>query len=532
MKRRLVFLLIGLVQLGSTLGMAAVLEDKLRQAQSDPASWLMYGRNYAGWRYSELDRINTSNVGRLTPEWIFQTGRGGSQTTPLIHENLMFITGPSNLAWALDLLTGRQIWRYSKKPPSGLSLCCGQPNRGFAILGEWLFKVNIEATLVALDLRTGGVLWETEVADFKKGYSATLAPLVVKDLVLIGSAGADFGARGFIDAYDAATGRRKWRFWIVPEPGEPGSDTWAGDSWRTGGGSVWVTGTYDPELNLVYWGTGNPAPDLDGSVRPGDNLYTCSLVALNPDTGKLVWHFQFTPHDLHDWDAVADPVLIDLVMNGKKVRAVVQANRIGFFYVLDRTNGKFLQAKPYTKVTWAERIDPGGRPVLVPGQDPSEEGTKICPGLGGGHNWTPTAYSLQTGLYYFNSKDGCQTYYKAAQQFVEGQYYMGSLTMGVRNEPQMGSIIAVDPSTAEIKWRTEMISQPGSGMLATAGGLVFSGNTAGYVMALDARAGKVLWRFQAGENVSGAPVTYLFNGRQYVAVAAGQSIITFALPKE
>ncbi|MGH9659039.1 MAG: pyrroloquinoline quinone-dependent dehydrogenase, partial [Bryobacteraceae bacterium] len=361
---------------------AGVTEDKLRTAQTDPATWLTYGKNYYGWRYVELDQINASNVARLTPKWIFQTGVPGKfETTPLVFDRMMYITGASNHAWALDLLTGRPIWHYSRPVPPGLSVCCGQVNRGFAVLGDRLYKVDLEAKLLAIDAKTGSVIWETQIDDTKKGYSTTVAPLVAKNLVMVGVAGAEFGVRGFVDAYDATTGKRVWRFWTVAGPEDPGGNTWGGDSWKRGGGSTWITGTYDPELNLTYWGTGNPGPDMNGDDRPGDNLYTCAVVALDVATGKRKWHFQMTPHDVHDWDAIADPVIMDLTVGGKKVKAVVQANRNGFFYAMDRTTGKLLAAKPFTKVTWADGIGPDGRPNLIAGQDPTEEGNPSCPGI-------------------------------------------------------------------------------------------------------------------------------------------------------
>lgn len=513
------------------LGAADVTFEKLRQAQSDPTAWLMYGRNYAGWRYSELRHINASNVTQLTPQWVFQTGVTGKfETTPLVYDGMMYVTAPTNHAYGLDLRTGRPMWRYQQALPRGVNICCGQVNRGFALLGQKLFKVNLEARLVAMDAKTGTVLWETEIDDIKKGYSATVAPLVVKNMVLVGIAGAEYGVRGFIDAYDATTGKRVWRFWTVPGPGEPGNNTWGGDSWQHGGGSTWITGTYDPELNLVYWGTGNPGPDLNGDVRPGDNLYTCAIVALDADTGKLKWHYQPTPHDVHDWDAISDPTLMDIVVNGRKVKAVVQANRNGFFYALDRTTGKLLLAKPYTTITWAEGIGADGRPILVSGQDPTEEGTKACPGIGGGHNWQATAYSPQTRWYYFTSTDGCQIYYKTHQEFREGQWYFGSAGAPIPLEPATGGILAVDPGTGEIKWKFETVTPPSSGLLATAGGLVFAGDREGYFIALDARTGKPLWKFQTGGMIIAPPITYLWEGKQYLAVAAGSSIMTFVLP--
>jgi alcohol dehydrogenase (cytochrome c) len=501
-------------------------------AQTPSGDWTTYGHNAAGWRYSELSQITAANVESLRPEWIFQSGVSGKfETTPLVTGGIMYVTGASNYAWALDALSGRMLWRYHKPVPRGVNVCCGQVNRGFAMQGEKLFKVNLEATLVAMDRRAGTVLWESYIDDFKKGYSGTVAPLVAKNKVILGIAGAEFGTRGFIDAFDADTGKRAWRFWTVAGEGEPGADTWGGDSWKRGGGSTWITGTYDPELNLTYWGTGNPGPDLDGDVRPGDNLYTCSVVALDADTGKLKWHYQFTPHDVHDWDAVADPVLVNLQMGGKMVKAVLHANRNGYYYALDRTNGKLLVAKPYTKVTWSDGIGPDGRPILIAGQDPTEEGNRSCPGMGGGHNWQATAYSPQTSLYYFGSTDGCAIYFKTKQEYIEGGWYQASTGQGVPREPSTGSIVAVAPATGDVKWRFEMVSGPSAGLLATAGGLVFGGDREGYVFALDARTGKPLWKFQTGGMVIAPPITYQVGGRQYLAVAGGGNMIAFKLPK-
>ena len=507
-----------------------VTEQQLRDAQSDPGSWLTYGKNYSGWRYSGLAEINTATVSRLAPRWIYQTGQAGSpETTPLVFGARMFVTESSNHADALDLLTGKQIWHYHKASPQGLSMCCGEQNRGFAALGGKLFKLNIEATLVALDARSGAVLWEKQIEDYKRGFTATGAPLLVKNKVVVGIAGAEFGTRGFIDAYDANTGDRIWRFYTVAAKGEPGGNTWDGDAWQRGGGSSWITGTYDPDLNLIYWGTGNPGPGLDGDVRAGDNLYTCSLVAIDADTGKLKWYFQFTPHDTHDWDAVADPVLIDMMVNGRKVKTVVQADRNGFFYALDRTNGKLLRAAPYTEMTWTTGLDADGRPKLVPGLDPSEDGTKVCPGLGGGHNWSATAYSPQTQLVYFGSTNGCGLFYRNRQEFHQGQWYQASTEATVPNEPSTGAVVAIDPATAETRWRFEMVTPTSSGMLTTAGGLVFTGDGQGYLVALDARTGKPLWHFQTGGSIKAPPITYTLNGKQQVAIAAGSSIMTFAL---
>jgi alcohol dehydrogenase (cytochrome c) len=509
---------------------APVTFETLTNAQQDGASWLSYGKNYFGWRYSPLSQINATNVAQLAPAWILPTGvPGNNETTPIVKDDMMYITGPSNNAWAVDLLTGRKVWSYSKEVPTGLGLCCGTVNRGFAILGDKLFKMNIQDTLVALEAKTGKVLWESTIDDYKKGFSGTATPLVVKDMVVVGTAGAEWGIRGFIDAYDANTGKRRWRFYTVPTKGEKGVETWKGESYKNGGGSTWITGTYDPELNLIYWGIGNPGPDMDGDVRPGDNLYTCSVVALDADTGELKWHYQMTPHDVHDWDAVADPVLMDLTVDGKKVKAVGQANRNGFYYVLDRTNGKLLHARAYTKVNWADGIGPDGRPILIANREPTEEGTLVCPGLGGAHNWEATTYSPQTGLYYFGSTDGCQIFTKEHQEFVEGRQYQAGDATNPLTDLNGGSVVAVNPSTGETKWRYEMIHRS-PGLLATGGNLVFTGDSEGYMIALDARTGKALWHFQTGAAIKAPPISYSLRGKQYIAVAAGPNMLSFKLP--
>jgi alcohol dehydrogenase (cytochrome c) len=521
-----------LLTLTVALGAADITAEKLRQAQSDAGTWLMYGKNYSGWRHSNLRQINTGNVQRLVPAWQFQTGIPGKfEGSPLVFDGMMFVTAPTNHAYALDLLTGHPIWHYSKPLPSGVSICCGQVNRGFGALGNRLFKVNLEATLVSMDAKTGTVLWESTIDDIKKGYSATVAPLIAKNKVIIGVAGAEYGVRGFIDAFDADTGKRAWRFWTVAGPDDPGGKSWGGDSYMRGGGSIWVTGTYDPELNLVYFGTGNPGPDWNGDKRPGDNLYTCSVVALDADTGKLKWHFQMTPHDVHDWDAISEPIPMDITFNGQKVKAIVQANRNGYFYALDRATGKFLYAKPYTKVTWSDGVDAKGRPILIPGQDPTEDGNKSCPAVGGGHNWQTTTYNPQTGWYYFTSTEGCQTYYKNHQEFREGLLYTGSTGSPLPLEPTSGAIFAVDPSNGATKWKFEMVSPPPSGLASTSGGLVFAGTREGHFIALDAKTGKVLWKYQTGGVVIAPPITYMLDGRQYVAIASGSTMMTFTLPE-
>lgn len=499
-------------------------------ALAGDTDWVTYGHTLTGWRYSGLTQITAANIEHLAPSWVFQTHTvARMESTPLVRDGIMYVTGDSNHSWAIDLKSGKQIWHSFREPPHPLDLCCGEVNRGFAISGDRLFKVTIEDTLMALDRLTGKVLWETELGDYLKGYSGTAAPIVVKNLVITGTGGAEFGIRGFVDAYDMETGKRVWRFHTIPYAGETGGETWAASTQHRVGGSTWVTGTYDADLNTLYWGTGNPGPDMNGDVRPGDNLYTCSLLALDPDTGKLKWHYQYTPHDVHDWDAVGDPVLVDLSIAGQKRKAVVQANRNGHYYALDRVTGKLLFAKPYTEISWTSGIGADGRPVPIPHQEPSEEGTRVCPGLGGGHNWQATAYSPRTGLHYFSSTDGCQLFYKTEQQFVEGQWYQLSTVDGIPDAANKQSIAAVEAASGKTKWRRELLSRPSGGILATASDLIFYGDSAGNLVALDAKSGKTAWHFQTGASINAPPITYEFEGKQFIAIAAGGLVMAFQL---
>ena len=513
-------------------------------AQTNSNDWRTYGQNSQGWRYSELAQIDTRNVSRLSTAWIYQTGlAGGFETTPLVFDGLMFIAGPSNHSWALDALTGRPIWHTHTTPPVKLNLCCGQVNRGFATRGDKLFRLNIEGKLVALDAKSGTTLWETTVADYKQGYSATAAPLIVKNLVVTGIAGAEFGTRGFIDAYDADTGKRVWRFNTVPADGEPGGATWSGDSWKRGGASTWITGTYDPESNLIFWGTGNPGPDMDGDVRRGDNLFSCSVVAIDADTGKLKWYYQFSPHDEFDYDATQVPVLADMQWKGSPRKVMLWANRNGFFYVLDRATGQFLLGKPFVEVNWATGFDEKGRPQRVPGMVPTAQGTTILPGNQGGTNWYNPSYSPKTGLFYVPTwVNYSSLYVKQPEDYVEGRPFRGGTPRpttpnGIRStvnnyakeEEGYGAIRAIDPHTGDMKWQFKMTDVTDAGVLTTASNLLFSGGREGYFYALDARDGKLLWKFPVGGRVVAGPMTFSLAGRQYVSIAAGNSLFTFAL---
>jgi alcohol dehydrogenase (cytochrome c) len=495
---------------------------------------LMYSGDYRSHHYSRLDQITTGNVHRLRAKWIYQMHKQKVETTPIVVDGVMYVTRPPSDVIALDAETGRALWTFEYKLPGTVYVCCGEVNRGVAILGSTLFLTTLDARLLALDARSGRVLWSRELADPKLNYTATGAPLVVKDKVIVGIAGAEGGIRGFLDAYDARTGQRAWRFWTVPAPGEPGSETWKGDSWRNGGASTWLTGSYDPGLNLLYWGTGNPGPDYNGDLRPGDNLYSCSLLALDPDTGTLKWHFQFTPHDTRDWDATQVPVLLDSTVAGRARKLVVVPSRNGFYYALDRQSGEFLFARPFVKQTWAKEIDKRGRPVLNPGQEPTVEGNEsIWPGVDGGHNWMSPSYNPATRLLYFSAREERRRFFKTdAPEFRPGEAFFGGGGGGgarFRPEESWGKLVAMIPETGEIKWEHRVLAPPWAGVLSTAGNLVFSATPSGIVYAVDASTGKELWRFNGGERVYASPITFLSRGRQLISIPIGDVLIAFGL---
>jgi alcohol dehydrogenase (cytochrome c) len=512
---------------------AVVTEQDLVDGLKDPSRWLMYSGDYNGQRHSPLTQIAPDNVDRLTAQWTFQTGTLGSfQTTPIVVDGILYVTGFNNTAWAIDARTGRQIWRYRRELPEDLKLCCGAINRGFGVLGDRLFMGTLDAHLVSLDMKTGGVLFDVPLVDYKAGYSVTVAPLVVKDKVIVGVAGAEYGIRGFIDAYDAKTGRRAWRFYTVAGPGDPGAKTWPeGNAYLRGGGSIWVTGTYDPQQNLLFFGTGNPGPDYYSNAREGDNLYTTSLVAIDLDTGERRWHYQFTPHDVHDWDSTQVPVLGDLTIDGQPRKVVMFANRNGFFYTIDRTTGKVIVARPFVETTWAKEIDRDGRPVLLPGHLPDEDGTKTCPDLGGGTNFMSPSFDPTTNLFFVTARETCATYFGYEQKYKLGDQYTGGGTMRPRDQKNFGALRAIDPATATVKWEFRYTSTSASGVLTTASGLVFAADGDGNLMAFDSRTGKNLWHYQVGFAMrSTSGTTYMLDGRQYLLVPAGSALTAFALP--
>jgi alcohol dehydrogenase (cytochrome c) len=507
--------------------------ERILNAAREAESWLTYSGRYSGWRYSTLERINTGNVSGLRLAWAFQTADLGQfETTSLVVDGVLYGTGQSDRAFALDARTGRPIWRYQRKLPETLELCCGRVNRGFAMLGSRLFMATLDAHVIAFDAKTGNVLWDAVAADYHKGYTFTVAPLVVKDKVIVGVSGGEYGIRGFIDAYDASSGRRVWRFETVPGPGEPGHETWTGDSWKTGGAPAWITGSYDPELNLIYWPTGNPSPSNYGGGRGGDNLYSDCMLALDADTGKLKWYFQFTPHDQYDYDATQVPVLIDADWEGRPRKLLVQANRNGFLYVLDRTDGKFLFAKAFGRVTWAKGIAADGRPVVNPAAQPDAKGVLVCPGAGGLTNWYSPSYHPETHLLYVATIAECDVFSAAPQPYRAGHDFRGSVYVPNPDERPSGALEAFNPFTGEMKWRFKYFSVPYGGALSTAGGLVFGGDADGNFIALDARTGQDLWHIQLGAAIYSAAITYLLDGKQYVVIPSGAALFAFTIPQE
>jgi len=507
---------------------AQVTFERLLNSAKEPQNWMTYSGDYAGRRFSALDQINVVNAHSLVAKWVYQTTATGKlETTPLVVDGILYATAQDDRAFALDARTGRPIWMYQHALPGDIRPCCGRVNRGLAILGDKVFLGTLDAHVIALDAKTGNVIWDVVAADYRTGYSFTVAPLAVKGLVVIGVSGGEYGVRGFIDAYDAATGKRRWRFYTVPGPGEPGHETWEGDSWKLGGAPAWNTGTYDAGTNQIFWPTGNPAPSNRGEGRAGDNLYSNTLLALNADTGKLNWYFQFTKHDEHDWDATQVPVMIDA--GGKHL--IAQADRNGFFYVIDRTTGKLISATAYGKITWSDAKDAEGRPIANKEASPTLEGHTACPGAAGTTNFMAPTYDPQTGLFYVTARDQCDIFSTAPQPYEAGHAYYGSAYFPSEEaKPYRGFLKAIDPASGEVKWKFEHTSPTWSGVLSTAGGLVFTGDAEGNFIAMDAAAGKPLWHFQMGGAVYAAPMAFAVDGKEYVAIAAGSAIYAYGLP--
>jgi alcohol dehydrogenase (cytochrome c) len=533
--------------LAGTAAAQQVTPERIASAASEPENWLTYSGTYLSQRHTTLRQITPQNVRNLEQQWVLQ-GQvlGAWQSSPLVVDGIMYLTQRPNDVLALDAKTGRAFWQYRYNNSTDQRVCCGANNRGLAIHGDTLFMGTLDAHLIAIDARNGQPLWNTTVADSKLAYSVTMAPLVIKDKVIVGTGGGEYGIRGFIAAYDVRTGEEAWRFNAIPSPGEPGSETWSGDDWEHGGASVWITGSYDPELNLTYWGIGNPGPDWNPDQRPGDNLYSDSVVALDADTGELKWHFQFTPNDAYDYDAVQIPVLVDMAWQGTPRKLMLWANRNGFFYVLDRTTGEFLQGTPFVKVNWASGLDAKGRPI----QTPQPPGAPTWPGNQGGTNWYSPSFSPRTELFYLSAWVDYASYFRREEQEFElGRNYAGGghrVVTPVPDSPGVaigrrtpinnwtdavahGEVIALDPRTGEQRWSFRQYDVTDSGIMTTASDLLFTGGREGYFHALDARTGALLWRASLGGQIVNGPVSYEIDGRQYIVTISGNNLVAFAL---
>jgi alcohol dehydrogenase (cytochrome c) len=517
-----------------------VTKDMLQGAAGYPDDWLTYAGDLTGHRHSALTQINKDNARTLQVAWAAQlrTATKPLSATPIVAGGLMFVTEAPDGVVALDARTGALVWRYRRPvDPSKLPLCCGAFNRGVAIHGDKVYVLTLDSYLVAVSTATGRMVWETKVAESSEGYSMTSAPLIVDGHVIVGVAGGEFGIRGIVAAYAPEDGRHLWTFNVIPGPGEPGNDTWKGDSWKTGGAPTWSTGAYDKDLDLVYWTTGNPWPPLDTAAREGDNLYSNSVVALDLKTGKLRWHYQFTPADSHDWDAAQQPVLADINWEGQKVPALLLANRNGFYYVLDRRDGRFLLGKAFVKQTWNRGFDAKGRPDRDPASLPSPKGTLVWPWMHGGTNWWAPSYDPRRHLHFVPSVDAATLYYSMDMRYVAGQMTMGGTTRLATSQPAVMAIKAIDPDTGEVRWTSRLdrgdfhqFARIG-GLVSTDGGIVFGGYEGRYVV-LDADTGAQLWTFSPGGLTNAGAATYAIDGRQYIAAIAGSVLFAFALPED
>ncbi len=510
----------------SVLNAAEVTADRLESAESEPENWLTYYGTYKAWRYSPLDQINRSNVKQLTPVWAFESGLddGGMQSAPLVVDGVMYVSTAQNHVFALDAVTGEQIWRYQHELPDELPAVYGNWNRGVAIAYGIVYLGTLDNHVVALDAGTGREVWRVEVENSKQcGCNITSAPLIVKDMVITGVTGGDSAHRGYLNAFDAKTGRHRWRFWTIPGPGEPGHETWKGDSWKYGGGSTWITGTYDPELDLIFWGVGNPAADFYGESRKGDNLYTESVVALDADTGKLEWYYQEIPYDVWDYDAAYELVLLDIEVKGAQRKVIVNPNKSGYVWVLDRTNGAFLGAWPLVENSnWIEHIDDDGN-LVGRNEPPVGKPTLICPAIGGGRSWNHGAYSPETGWFYSTGLEWCQTITVKPEEPREGMAFFGGEFQ--MTHPEGGTAYshlgAYDPLTGKRHWQYRHKYPLLASQLATGGGLLFTGDATGRFIALDTKTGEELWSFRTGSGHRGSAVTFAVDGRQYVATPSG-----------
>ncbi|HKA19744.1 MAG TPA: PQQ-dependent dehydrogenase, methanol/ethanol family [Blastocatellia bacterium] len=514
-----------------TVSAGQVPYKRILNAAAEPGNWLTYSGNFQAHRFSPLKEITPENVARLRPAWVYQIpARTRFESSPVVVDGIMYVTEPPTRVTALDLRTGRSLWSWQRQMPMLIrTIGFGPTNRGVAILDDSLYVGTLDCHLIALDTKSGAVRWDIKVGDNATGHSITAAPLAIDGKIIIGISGGEAGIRGFLDAYDARTGKQLWRLWTIPGPGEAGHETWKGDSWKTGGAPTWVTGSYDPDLNLIYWGTGNPGPDWNGDPRPGDNLYSCSLLAIDATTGKLKWYFQFTPHDVHDWDATEIPVLMDIEVGGRTRKVVAMANRNAFYYLLDRATGEFILGVPYAKQTWAKGLDARGRPIVRPDTEPTVEGNLVWPSLQGATNWFSPSYNPMNKLFYVAVREMGAYYYKGEAEYKPGVFFAGGGERALTGDKASGAIRALESWTGKLKWEFPLQSPPWAGVLSTAGGIVFGGSDEGNFYALDAMTGKPLWDFQTGGQIVANPISFQIDGRQHVAIAAGHSLFVFGL---
>jgi alcohol dehydrogenase (cytochrome c) len=512
-----------------------VSSERLLAAGTNPDEWLTYSGSYNGWRHTSTAEMTPANIAQLNMRWVaqFDINNPNIEATPLVIDGIIFTTLDAGHVIALDAKTGVTIWEYKRPIPSGLPIEF-RVNRGLAVGGSTLFLCSLEGYLVAINANDGKVIWQTLVASPSDGYSINVAPLVFNHSVVVGVSGGEFGARGFLAVYDVSTGQQQWKFNTVPGPGEAGHETWLNDAWRSGGGGTWITGSYDPSTDLLYWGVGNPSPGFSGDVRPGDNLFTASVIALNATTGKLAWYFQFTPHDEQDRDSAQTPVLADLPIKGVVRKAICWPNRNGFYYVLDRVTGEFLAGTPFVEVTWAKGLTSTGRPTLSDVARVSAEGRSISPGVDGGTNWQNPAFDPKRESIFIPATDSSSVFTKLPPNRVtRGQngYFVGSGSS--QTEPPTRKVLALDAATGARKWEYKapfgVDSENGrSGLLSTEGGLVF-GASGGVLFALDADTGREVWSRSLGGKTKSAPISFTVDGRQVVVVAAGRALFEFGL---
>lgn len=519
---------------------AQVPYERIKNADAEPQNWLTYGGNYGSQRFSGLKEITPKNVASLRVAWAYQLRGGGvMESSPIIVDGILYVTEPPSNVTAIDARTGKPLWHYVPPVPRDfVPVGLFPTNRGVAVLDDKVYLATIDDHLIALDAKSGVVRWNSLIADKAEGYAITQAPLAINGKIVVGVGGGEAGAHGFLSCFDAKDGKLLWKTYTVPlSDSDPGADTWADGSWSNGGGTTWNTGSYDPELNLVYWGTGNPAPDWNGEGRMGDNLFTCALIALDADTGKMKWYFQFTPHETHDWDAAEPPILFNATLSGKPRKLLAQANRNAFYYVLDRVTGEFLTGVPFAKQTWAKGLDAKGRPIKEAPEkiEPSVEGTRVWPSLTGAINWTSPCYSPLTGLFYVNAREGYADYIKGEPKMAPGNSVgvIGGGGGGGRmsaGDDTTTNIRALEATTGKLKWEHKMVGDSWTGTLVTAGGLVFSADVAGNFFALNADTGESLWHLLLGSSVRSNPVSYAVDGKQYIVDSAGNTLFVFSLP--